>query len=285
MRHRIRVAKRRRSVPAKTHRLFKRNRKRRAKGRASVATIRWPAINWARVITFSAAGITVLAIYVTTLWLMDRPIDAVVINGSFARVSAVQLEDALAPHVQTGFLSADLNLMRAELTNIPWIANANIRRRWPGSIEVQVTEQRPAARWGKRGLLNLGGELFVDDATHLPAELPKLYGPAGSEGRVTEMFFRIQERLEQRGLAAVSLRLDKRGAWELQLNNGVRVRLGARFVEARIDRFFAALDKVIASRSEHVDYVDMRYTNGFAVGWKDRNPMREKLPEESEPHV
>ena len=80
---------------------------------------------------------------------MDRPINAVVINGAFARVSAIQLEDALAPHVQTGFLSADLNSMRAELTNIPWISNANIRRRWPGSIEVQVTEQRPAARWGR----------------------------------------------------------------------------------------------------------------------------------------
>jgi len=272
-------------VPAKTHRLFKRNRKRRAKARLSVPVIHWPVINWARVITFSAAGVMVVAIYVTTLWLMDRPIDAVVINGAFARVTAVQLEDALAPHVQTGFLSADLNSMRAELTNIPWIANANIRRRWPGSIEVQVTEQRPAARWGKRGLLNVDGELFVDDATHLPAELPKLLGPEGSEARVAEMFFRIEKRLEQRGLAAVSLHLDKRGAWEMQLNNGIRVRFGARFIDDRIDRFFIALDKVISSSSEKVDYVDMRYTNGFAIGWKDRNPMRVKLTEGSEPHV
>ena len=38
-------------------------------------------------------------------------------------------------------------------------------------------------------------------------------------------------------------------------------------------------------RSEQVDYVDMRYTNGFAIGWKDRNPMRVKLTEGSEPHV
>lgn len=285
MRYRIRAVKWRRSVPANNHRLFKRNRKRRATARLGVPTIHWPAINWARVITFSAAGVMVITIYVTTLWLMDRPINAVVINGAFARVSAIQLEDALAPHVQTGFLSADLNSMRAELTNIPWISNANIRRRWPGSIEVQVTEQRPAARWGKRGLLNVEGELFVDDATHIPAELPNLHGPEGSEGRVTEMFFRIEERLEQRGMAAVSLRLDKRGAWELQLNNGIRVRLGARFVDDRIDRFFTALDKVIASRSEQVDYVDMRYTNGFAIGWKDRNPRPVKLTEGSEPRV
>lgn len=272
-------------MPAKNGKMFKRNRKRRTKARLMVPTIKWPAINWARVITFSAAGVMVVTMYLMTLWLMDRPIEAVVINGAFERVSAIQLEDALAPHVQTGFLSADLNSMRAELTGIPWIANANIRRRWPGSIEVQVTEQRPAAQWGKSGLLNIDGELFVDDATHIPAELPKLVGPPGSESRVTEMFLQIQERLEQRGLAAVSLLLDKRGAWALQLSNGIRVRFGARFVDDRINRFFIALDKVIESNSAQVDYVDMRYTNGFAIGWKDKNPIRVQSTEGSEPHV
>ena len=276
---------RRRSVPAKKKKLFKRNRKRRSKARLTVPTIKWPAINWAGVITFSAAGVMVITVYMVTVWLMDRPIEAVVINGAFERVSAIQLEDALAPHVQTGFLSADLNAMRAELTDIPWIANANIRRRWPGSIEVQVTEQRPAAQWGKSGLLNVGGELFVDEATHIPAELPKLVGPPGSERRVTEMFFQIEERLEQRGLAAVSLLLDKRGAWALQLNNGIRVRLGARFVEDRINRFFIALEKLIESNSAQVDYVDMRYTNGFAIGWKDKNPIRAQSAEGLEPRV
>jgi cell division protein FtsQ len=272
-------------VPSNNHKLFRRNRKRRAKARLKVPKISWPTVNWPRVITFFGAGVMVVSIYITTLWLMDRPINAVVINGAFARVTAIQMEDALAPHVQTGFLSADLNLMRTELTNFPWISKATIRRRWPGSIEVQVFEQRPAAQWGERGLLNVDGELFVDDATHLPAELPKLQGPEGSEGQVTEMFFHIQERLEQRGMAAVSLSLDKRGAWELQLNSGIRVRFGARFVDHRIDRFFAALDEVIAPRSEQVDYVDMRYTNGFAIGWKDRDPMRVELNEGSEPHV
>lgn len=272
-------------MPVKNKKLFKRNRKRLSKPRLAVPAITLPTINWARVVTLSAACVMVVTLYLATLWLMDRPIEAVVINGPFERVSAVQLEDALAPHVQTGFLSADLNAMRAELQAIAWIANARIRRRWPGSIEVAVIEQRPAAQWGRSGLLNIDGELFVEDATHIPAELPKLVGPRGSERRVTEMFFQIQERLEQRGLAAVSLLLDKRGAWALQLNNGVRVRFGARFVDNRINRFFVALDAVIEANSAQVDYVDMRYTNGFAIGWKDKNPLRVRSAKGSEPHA
>ena len=99
------------------------------------------------------------------------------------------------------------------------------------------------------------------------------------------MFFRINRRLEQRGMAAVALRLDQRGAWEVQLSSGIRVRLGASFVEQRLDRFFDALDKVIAAEAERVDYVDMRYTNGFAVGWKDQKPMRAGSREEADPNV
>jgi cell division protein FtsQ len=275
----------RRSVPAKNKKLFKRNRKHRPKPRLQVPKITMPAINWARIITLTATAVVVVTLYSVTLWLMDRPIEAVVINGPFERVSAIQLEDALAPHVQTGFLSAELNAMRTELREIPWIANARIRRRWPGSIEVAVTEQRPAAQWGNSGLLNIDGVLFVENATHIPAELPQLVGPQGSEKQVMKMFFQIEERLEQRGLSAVSLLLDKRGAWAMQLNNGVRVRFGARFVEDRIDRFFVALDKVVQSNSANVDYVDMRYTNGFAIGWKDKSPLRVQSLEGSEPHA
>ena len=260
-------------MPAKKKRPLKRNRKRKAKKaveRPSWLEIKPIAVNWARVATLGAIGTLAFCGYAAAVWVMDRPIDAVVINGAFERVSAIQVEDALSRHVQTGFLSADLQSMRLELVDIPWVANANVRRRWPGSIEVRITEERPAACWGDAGLLNVRGELFVDEVQHVPAELPRLSGPDGTEQRVSEMFFAIRQRLEQRGMTAVALRLDRRGAWEVELSSGIRVRLGATFVDQRLDRFFEALDKVIAAQADQVEYVDMRYTNGFAIGWKDR---------------
>lgn len=245
------------------------NRKRRA-----TRAVPWPVINWARVVSATAALIVVASGYVGTLWLMDRPIERVVINGEFERVSAIQLEELLASHLSAGFLSANLHAMRADLVEVPWVMRASVRRRWPGMIEVNITEQKPAAVWTDTGLLNIDGELFVAKASHIPAELPKLYGPQGSEERVAQMYYRIEERLEQRGLAAVALYLDSRGAWEMQLLNGIRVRIGARAVEQRINGFFIALDTVISAQTDQVDYVDMRYTNGFAIGWKDGEELR-----------
>jgi cell division protein FtsQ len=242
-------------------------------------------VQWVRLITLCAVLVVSLTVYVATLWMMNRPIQAVVINGAFERVTAIQAEDALERYIQTGFLSADLHAMRRQLQELPWVANAMVRRRWPGTLEVSIIEQSPAARWGDAGLLNIDGELFIENISHVPAELPLLNGPMGTEHRVAKMFFRVEARLERRGLAAVSLQLDERGAWEMQLTSGIRVRLGARLLETRLDRFFEALDKVVTAQAEDVDYIDMRYTNGFAIGWKNRTPMNAKSRDGVKPHV
>ena len=73
-----------------------------------------------------------------------------------------------------------------------------------------------------------------------------------------------------------ALRLDERGAWEMDLDSGVTVRLGRREVEERIDRFIRTASQVIAHRLSEITYVDMRYSNGFAIGW--RNPVAPASP-------
>lgn len=230
--------------------------------------VKWPSINWHRVIGSLAAGFVVGAVYICTIWLMDQPITAVSIQGPFERVSAVQLQEVLARHVQAGFFSADLGAIQQSALALPWVATASVQRRWPGTLVVSVTEQVPVACWGEDGLLNRQGELFVEGGEHLPAELPRLTGPAGTEARVSAMYFRIQQELERRGLAALSLDLDARGAWTFRLNSGVAVRLGADDVERRLLRFFRVLDVGVSMNAEQVAYVDMRYPNGFVIGWR-----------------
>src|SRR5208282_5937771 len=66
-----------------------------------------------------------------------------------------------------------------------------------------------------------------------------------------------------------ALPLDTRGAWELLLDNGVTVRLGNRQVDERFERFATAALHLISQRATDIAYVDMRYSNGFAVGWRN----------------
>lgn len=230
--------------------------------------LRLSRIKWNILLNICALlGVSGLALFATA-WLLDRPIDSVRVEGTFERVSAVQVEAAMAPFIEQGFLRLDLADVRRSVEALPWVERARIRRAWPAALHVELHEQQAAARWGDAGLLNVHGELFVTDVTHIPAELPRLHGPDGTERVVAQRFFALNARLQQRGLTATELVLDERGAWELVLGDGMRVRFGTSGVDARAERFFVALDRVLAPLTGRINYVDMRYPNGFAVGWK-----------------
>ena len=62
--------------------------------------------------------------------------------------------------------------------------------------------------------------------------------------------------------------MDERGAWSLVLGGGQEIRLGRRDVDERLERFFDVVAPALAAEMPRVQYVDLRYTNGFAVGWR-----------------
>jgi cell division protein FtsQ len=199
---------------------------------------------------------------------LDRPISVISMDGAFQRVSPGQVEKALAPFAHAGFMSADLDRIQSAVEEVPWVDHARVQRRFPNMLHVTVVEETAAARWGDSGLLNTRGELFVRQADHMPAELPRLSGPEGTQSQVAQRYLAAQGRMLEAGMRIAALRLDERGAWEMDLDSGVTVRLGRRDVDARLERFIRTASQVIAHRLGDIDYVDMRYSNGFAIGWR-----------------
>lgn len=233
-----------------------------------------------RVMTPLVAVLLLVASYRIGTSLLDRKIETIEISGPFQRVTALQIEEAVSAELDSGFLGADLSRMQAQIRVLPWIDQASVARRWPNWISIRVSEQVPAAIWGERGLLNVRGELFVDNARHVPAELPRLSGPANRSADVAKRYLDVRDQLIPLGLDLHSVRLDARGAWEMTLANGVDVRLGRREVDQRTDLFLALVAEVITSRSKDIDYVDMRYSNGFTIGWKGGHPPRTDVESE-----
>jgi cell division protein FtsQ len=233
---------------------------------------KWPAfvLAWRTHARRAALLVLIVAGLAALTWALDRPVRVISMDGSFQRVSPGQIEKAVAPYAGAGFMSADLDGIQRAVEALPWVEHARIQRRWPNSLHVTVIEQTAAARWGDSGLLNTRGELFVRSATHVPAELPHLSGPDGTESQVAQRYLSIQGRMLEAGMRIAALRLDERGAWELDLDSGVTVRLGRREVDERIDRFIRTASQVISHRLNEIAYIDMRYSNGFAIGW--RNP-------------
>ena len=243
----------------------------RPKNRRKPQEARWqlPRINWRAlgvllgVPAFIAAGALAVAS------VLDQPIETVAVAGRFQRVAPVDVERVVKTQVHgAGLLSVDLAAVRRAIHTLPWVDTVSVQRAWPRGLEVLVIEQTAAARWGERGLLNTRGELFDADERHMPPELAQLEGPPGKESLVAQRYLAAEGRLLQAGLRLTALRLDARGAWEIDLANGVTVRLGRRQVDERFEKFMNTALKLVTQRGEDIAYVDMRYTNGFAIGWR-----------------
>ncbi len=131
-----------------------------------------------------------------------------------------------------------------------------------------MIEQQAVARWNSTDLVNTHGDLFPGNSRFAPPELPQLAGPPGSEADVVARYLAVQGRIVESGVRLTALKLDARGAWELQLDDGVTVRFGRRQVDERFERFLTVALRVVCQRAADIAYVDMRYSNGFAVGWR-----------------
>jgi cell division protein FtsQ len=200
--------------------------------------------------------------------LLDQPVRKLVVEGTFQRVTSIQVEAAVAEDLGHGFLSLDLAHLRERVQTIDWVDRVKVGRAWPDTLIVSVTEHQAAARWGDEGLLNVRGELFTEHSQHAFPELPSLEGPVGSEHEVAKRYLAVRGRLAEADLTLERLELDQRGAWTVVLGGGQEIRLGRRDIDERLLRFFDVVAPALAAELPRVRYVDLRYTNGFAVGWR-----------------
>jgi cell division protein FtsQ len=151
---------------------------------------------------------------------------------------------------------------------IPWVADAQARREWPHTLRVDIVEEVPVARWNGDGLMDARGRVFAHGEAGAYASLPMLSGREGSEQDVLAQYNTLVSLVATRGIAIAALSVDARGAATVVLDDGIEVRLGREDAVARLARFSAVALPALGARLATVAYVDMRYTNGFAVGWK-----------------
>jgi cell division protein FtsQ len=245
--------------------------RRRANRRSSDRTIaeRVQQLNWKRVILVTMSLSALAAAGLAFKWLLNEPISSLMVAGQLQRVSAEDVA-ALARHqvAGRGLVSVPVDELRRAIRRLPWVEDVAIERLWPRSLRLHITEQVAVARWNGAELVNRRGELFSSGARQVPPELPALAGP---EGRIDEVFARYLEagaKLAAAGARLKAVSMDARGAWELGLDDGIIVRLGRSDVDARFERLVDAAWPAVGARAADINYIDMRYTNGFAISWK-----------------
>jgi len=220
-------------------------------------------------------GLAGIAIVVLGGWALVRSssspdVAQIQIEGPFQQVSAGDVRAALEPLLDEDFLALNLDEARARVAELPWVARSRVERVWPGTLRVRVWEREVFARWNGDSLLDIEAQVFTPDAADLAPALPQLGGAPGHEREVMDTFQRIGARLQSTPFALASLRQDARGEWTAQTHAGIELRFGRGQPDEKLPMLLGAVVHKLGAELPQAAHIDLRYTNGFAVGWRSQ---------------
>ncbi len=199
------------------------------------------------------------------------PMRSLAVTGEFEQVDDAAVRDAVLPLVQNGFFAVDLDQVRMAVAALPWVEKVDVRKRWPGRLEVRLSEHTPVARWSDGRMLSEDGKLFAAPKG-AGRGLPLFEGPETRAGELMALHSIARPLFLPLGLKVDTVQLSARGSLSLLLNDGTRIEAGRGDPQARLARFARMLPKIRADDPRLLQRADLRYTNGFTLVWQDAPP-------------
>ncbi|MGF1758457.1 cell division protein FtsQ/DivIB [Photobacterium sagamiensis] len=217
-------------------------------------------------------GFTAWLISATMNWMTDvnrLPLSQLVIQGELDYLTTEDVRQAILQLDHLGsFMTQDVDDIQGILESLPWVSRASVRKQWPETVKVFLVEHQPAAVWNDEHLVNQQGMVFAAQAQQVAdLGLAHLTGPDNNSQEVLAALREMQPRLQLAGFEIDTLALNERRSWRIWLTNGIRLELGR---EARMERLerFIWLYPELEQQGKAIEYVDLRYDTGAAVGWK-----------------
>lgn len=237
--------------------------KKRNNNSTSAVELEWKAAyNWLVLLAVFSIAITYLTQQST--WL---PIKTIKLSGSFHYIEQKDVESVLQPYIGEGFFSLDIHTVRQVLNDKPWTDSVSIRRVWPDQLVIAIVEKNPVGRWDEQRLISDKGIVYTAD-TEAFQQLPLVHAVNNRPADLLRQYYALSRRFNLLNESIIALRQDSRGALEIELVDGLKIKLGRDKVEHKIERLMTVYAQEILPRRSEIQQLDLRYSNGFAVAWK-----------------
>lgn len=211
-------------------------------------------------------------------WVTDVksvPLSELILTGDSTHVTFNDVRDVLIRQEdRLNFFTVEIAQIQKELEALPWVYSVSIRKRWPATLKIHIVEQSIVAQWNDSALLNRFGEIVDADPSSAKEQHVKLYGSDELANDVLTTYMKLEQLLQVNDFKIASLSSDLRHSTALELKNGLLLRLGKEQKLDRVQLFltvYPLLQKKYNVKS--IEYIDLRYDTGFAIGWKHDNPL------------
>ncbi|MEI7842274.1 MAG: cell division protein FtsQ/DivIB [Gallionellaceae bacterium] len=211
-------------------------------------------------------GLSVLLILIGAaryvLGLPIFPLKTVQLKVAPERVPVDLIERLVHEQIKGNFFTVDINRTRLSFEQLPWVRKVSVRRKFPWGIEVEIEEHVALAKWNDKSLVNTYGEVFGAEYKN---ELPVFIGQADTSDLVAKMYGELKNELLPIQQEIGQISLSPRYAWQLRLKNGMVLELGREQMLQRLTRFVGVYPYSVATLTNPVKHIDLRYRNGFAA--------------------
>ncbi|MFK5913206.1 MAG: cell division protein FtsQ/DivIB [Woeseiaceae bacterium] len=241
--------------------------------KASTVSYQW--LNWLLPICMGCAIVFYTQDYLSQP--QTLPVKRILVHGNFKNIDEKMLHQAIKGVIDGGYFNIDVKKVRQVVEQIPWVSKASVRRVWPDKLSVSVVEQVPVAISKEYGLINSNGDVFKPIANTDSKGLPVFEGKEELNKLMLENYFEMNEILSTVKEKITYLKFDARHALELTLGNGLKIVLGREDNLKRLERFIAVYKKILLPRIDDIEKIDLRYTNGMAIGWKSNTKITNAL--------
>ncbi len=155
-------------------------------------------------------------------------------------------------------VSFDVDKAQKRLAELPWVEHAIVRKFYPSTLAVEITERKPFALWQRDGNVNVidrSGTAIVPLEESRFAKLPLMVGGGANQTAPDLLGDLLAEPTIAEQMRAAVLVAGRR--WDLHLDNGVTVKLP----EKGVGRALAELVKLDTEQkllSRDVVVIDLR---------------------------
>jgi cell division protein FtsQ len=191
-------------------------------------------------------------------------IDQVKVSGH-RQTSEIDVLERLGLDGWTSTIGFDAEAARARIAGLPWVESVEVRKIYPGTLQVAIVERRAFAVW-QRGtdlsVIERSGHVIVPYSAARDATLPLVIG-VGAPEAAPDFVDRVRTLPELASRIKAFIRIGER-RWDVRLENGVTVRLPESSEDDALHRL-VAMDRDSGLLSRDIKAVDMRLSDRLVV--------------------
>ncbi len=220
--------------------------------------------------SFSFILALLLAVAYWFVYYPDKELEGYKVKTKLNHLNPEELQTILNKYIGDSFWRLDIEQIHKSIEKLEWVDQAQVTRKWPNFLVVEIVEQTPVAKWGNSGLLNAQADIFYPyDTSNFEQYVALNADDKNAKAMLEKLsFFQTQFNRLNWHIVSIDKRVDK--GWLISFTSGTKIILGKQGWQDQIERFILSFSKVKKPIRKQAQTYDLRYSNGFVVKLKKK---------------